>query len=161
MKYSSLKIWSEPHIPIFKMAALLLPGHCTTNHGWNLSPSHFRSENVTFLRDYDVIIGDSCQNLGKPPENRDFGQFRLVMCIPITKLNVTIAVLFKTSIKACPHPLPHHPPHPHHYPTPTPLPIVHGMSTIKFHLKSFLKETFKSFLKRPLLKETLRQKKFP
>ena len=35
------------------------------------------------------------------------------------------------------------------------------MSTIKFHLKSFLKETFKSFLQRPRLKETLWQKKFP
>ena len=35
------------------------------------------------------------------------------------------------------------------------------MSTVKYHLKSFLKETFKSFLKRPPLKETLRHKKFP
>ena len=33
-------------------------------------------------------------------------------------------------------------------------------STVKFHLKSFLKETFESFLKQPLLKETLWQEKF-
>ena len=31
------------------------------------------------------LSGIPCQNLGKPPENRDFGRFCLVMCMPITK----------------------------------------------------------------------------
>ena len=73
--------------------------------------------------DYDVSArlwchykGIPCQKLGKPPKNCDFGQFCLVMCIPITKLNVTIPVLFKTSIKASPHPLSSPPSPPHHQP---------------------------------------------
>ena len=36
------------------------------NHGWNLSPSRFRSENVMFLQDYDVITGGFPQKLGIP-----------------------------------------------------------------------------------------------
>ena len=83
-----------------------------------------------YFRERDVITGGFPQKLGIPLEKRDFGRFRLVMCIPITELNDTIPVLFKTSIKASPHPLsppPSPPPSPHPpSPTllaPTPLPF--------------------------------------
>ena len=96
------------------MASLLPPGHCTTN---SLAIS-FLGEIMTYWRDYDVITREfPAKNWGNPLEITNFGRFRLVMCMPIT---LTIPVLFKTSIKASPHPLPHHPPHPHHCPTPTP-----------------------------------------
>ena len=63
-----LKIRSEPHIQIFKMAALLPPGYCTTNHGKSLAFS-FSVRERDFLRDYDVITGGFLQKLGIP---RDF-----------------------------------------------------------------------------------------
>ena len=116
MKYLSLKIRSEPHIQIFKMATLLPPGHCTTNHSWNLSPSRFWSENVTFLREYDVIIGDSLPKFGETPWKLRFQ--------PISSRNVhpdnqTIPVLLRTSFKYRFHP-PCSPP----YSTPLPHPLT-------------------------------------
>ena len=44
------------------------------------------------------LQGESPEKSGIPLENRDFGRFRLVMCMPITELNNTIPVLFKTLI---------------------------------------------------------------
>ena len=76
MKYFSLKIQSEPHIQIFKMAALLPPGHCTTS---SLAIS-FQSKNVTFFQDYDVITREFPPKLGNPPENHNFW--------PISSLNM-------------------------------------------------------------------------
>ena len=55
----------------------------------------FRGKNMMFFRDYDVIIRGYPQNTGIPC---DFGRFHIVKCLTITKLNVTIPVLFKTSI---------------------------------------------------------------
>ena len=49
--------------PIFKMASLL--PHVVVQYQI-LSQSRFGA-NVTFLQDYDVIIGDSLPKLGKPP----------------------------------------------------------------------------------------------
>ena len=82
--------------------------------------------------DYDMFSriwchysGIPCQNWGNHLEIAIFGRFCLIMCMPITKFNVMTPVLLKTSIKAFPHPLPHHPPHPLGpilYPTPCPLP---------------------------------------
>ena len=64
-----------------------------------------------FGQDYDISLrlgchykGIPCKKLGKPPEIAIFGRFHLIMCILITKLNVTIPVLFKTSFKYRFHP---------------------------------------------------------
>ena len=124
----SLKSLSEQKI---KMADLLLPGHCTTSSLAIL----FQSENVMFFRDYDVIWQEYPPKLRIP---RDFGWFHLVKCITITKLNVTIPVLFKTSIKASPHP-PSPPPFPpqslpHPY-SPTSLPTA--ICVLQSVVKSF------------------------
>ena len=67
-----LKIRSEPHIQIFKMAALLPPGHCTINHGWNLLHSHFQpffGEIMTYFRECDVIT------MGIPPKQGNPSDF--------------------------------------------------------------------------------------
>ena len=49
---------------------------------------------MMFFQDYDVITREFPR---EPPEKCDFSQFRLVMCILITKINVMIPVLLKTS----------------------------------------------------------------
>ena len=94
---------------------------------WNLSHISFSDFSG---RDYDVFsrtwchyTGIPCQNWGNPLKNAIFGRFRLVMCMPITELNDTIPVLFKTSIKASPHPLTPPLPHPP-YPIPLPQPFL-------------------------------------
>ena len=75
------------------------------------------------------LQGNSLPKLGKPTEIAIFGQFHLVMCMPITKLNVMIPVLLKTSFKYRFHPLGPPLPHPLGPPpcatplVPTPLPL--------------------------------------
>ena len=67
-----------------------------------------------FWWDYDVLARLWCHYRGIPQKSgipHDFSWFHLVMCIPITKLNVTIPVLLKTSFKYRFHPL--GPPLPH------------------------------------------------
>ena len=137
---------------------------------WHLLPPGKSLAILFRVREHDVFARLWCHLTGIPPKlgiPHDFGQFCLVKCITITKLNVTIPVLFKTSIKAFPHPPSPPPPHPIIATPPQLHILIHSnmcaavTSTIKFHWKSFLKETFESFLKRPPLKETLRQKKFP
>ena len=58
--------------------------------------------------------------IGETPKKCDFGRFHLIMCIPITKINVTIPVLLKISFKYRFHPPcspltppPYHTPFPH------------------------------------------------
>ena len=115
MKYFNLKIRSEP---IFSFPRWRLLLDCTIPGMKSLAHLVFR----LFGRDYDVsarlmsLQGISLPKIGEPPKNCDFARFHLVICILITKLNVTIPVLFKISIKASAH----HPPHPHHCPTSTP-----------------------------------------
>ena len=136
---------------------------------WHLLPPG-KSLTISFrIWEHDVFarlwchnMGIPCQKQGNPLKIVIFGRFRLVMCITTTKLNVTIPVLFKTSIKASLHPLSHHPPHPNHCLTPTPPPSLPTAICLPQSLvKSFRYPPFKSFLKRPPLKETLWQKKFP
>ena len=106
----SLKYLSEPTYSDFQdghsFFLWVLHNH-HQNHGWNLSQSHFSNKIMMFFWDYDVIT------MGIP---HDFGRFRIVMCIPITKLNVTIPVLLKTSFKYRFHPF--HPPYPPFLPPP-------------------------------------------
>ena len=97
-----LKIRSEPHIWKIKMADLLLLLGIAQSHTSEISCILvFRVFSARLWRIFENVM--SLQwgfppKLGNPPENAIFGRFRLVMCIPITKLNVTIPVLFKTSI---------------------------------------------------------------
>ena len=113
-------IWNfkVSHIFRFSRWLLLPPGHCTTSRMKSLAFSFSERERDVFARLWCHYKGISSK-IGESSENRDFSWFRLVKCIPITKLNVTIPVLFKTLIKASPHPFSHHPPHPI---TPPPLP---------------------------------------
>ena len=118
LKYLSLKSLSEQKI---KMADLLLPGHCTTS-SLAISFSDF------FWRDYDISARLWChykefpaKNWGNPLEIANLSWFHLVMCMPITLM---IPVLFKTSIKASPHPLP----------TPIIAPLPHPPSPTHSHL---------------------------
>ena len=96
-----------------------LMGWCNTTKSLAISFSE---------QERDVFVRLWCHLMGIPPKSgipHDFGRFRLVKCITITKLNVTIPVLFKTSIKASSHPSsppPSSPPSlPHPY-TPHPYP---------------------------------------
>ena len=124
------------------MATRLLPGMVQSSRVKSLTIS-FRSENVMFSEIMMSLQGNSLQNWGFPTI---FGRFRLIKCIPITKLNVTIPVLFKTSFKyrfhpPCP-PLPHppwpNPSCPHLLaPVPQPLPQEFGppLSKVNQQLK--------------------------
>ena len=80
---------------------------------WNLSPSRFQSENVTFFRDYYVITWGFPAKIGKPPQNRDFWpiSYRNVHSVNQSQCNNTCFVQ-KLPIKASSHPFPHHPPDP-------------------------------------------------
>ena len=145
-----MKFRSEPHIQIFKMAA---PSSSWALHNITDEISHlliFGARTWHFCKIMMSLQGNSLQKLGNPPKNRDFGWFHLVKCIPITKLNVTIPVLFKTSIKASPHPLslpPSRPLSPHlACPTllaPTPL----ALSTMHSHNNSAPPAKSKSAIK--------------
>ena len=125
MRYFSLKIRSEPHIEIFKMAAPSSSGYCTIKSRLKSLAFSFSGENVTFLRDYDVITRNSLWNWGIP-------RFRSGTCVPIPYLEQTIPVLFKTSFKyrfhppyptsLTPPPLPHPLPPPFLPPPPCPFP---------------------------------------
>ena len=99
------------HIFRFSRWLLLLPpGHCTTNHGWNLSHSRFRTffgKIMMYFRERDVIT------MGIPPKMGESLWFCSGTCIPIPYSELTIPVLFKTWLKyrfhpLCP-PLPHPP----------------------------------------------------
>ena len=102
----SLKSLSEQNIKMVAMALLLI---ITQSHTVkSLAHLIFR----LFGWDYDVsarlwchYMGIPCQNWGNPLKIAIFSQFHLVICILITKLNVTIPVLFKTSFKYRFHPL--------------------------------------------------------
>ena len=93
--------------------------------------SRLKSLTFSFFRwDYDVsarlwchYMGIPCQNWGNPLKIAIFCRFHLVMCIPITKLNVTIPVLLKTSFKYRFH-LPCFPLTPLPCPTPCPTPLA-------------------------------------
>ena len=112
----NLKSLSEPICQISKMAALLPPGHCTIITAEISRIFVFGARMRHFCENMMSLSGIPCQNLGKLPENRNFGRFRPVMCMPINKLNVMIPVLLKTSFKYR-----FHPPCPP-YPTPFPHP---------------------------------------
>ena len=89
------------------------------HHGWNLLPSHFRSENVMFFRDYDVITREFPPKLGNPPIS-----FRNVCSDTLIGTNDTC--FFKNSIETCPHPSspPPFPPPSLPHPTPPSLPTA-------------------------------------
>ena len=135
---SLLKFRSEA---IFQFSNMAAPS-CIDNKLKSLAHLIFalaRGENMTFLRDYDVITWDSLPKMGKPPRNRVFGRCHPVMCMPITKLNVTISVLFKTSSKYKSHPFTKpplaHPPWPNPFPHPScphPLAPFHNPFTQQF-----------------------------
>ena len=72
-------------------------------------------ERDIFARIWCHYQGFPAKIWGNPPQNRHFGRFRPIMCMPINKLNVMIPVLLKTSFKYRFHPpcpLPHPFPHP-------------------------------------------------
>ena len=86
-----LKSLSE-HI---KMAASLLPGMVQSSQVKSLAHLVFRlfgARTWCFCEIMMSFDGDTPQKLGIPC---NFGRFCLVMCIPITKINVTIPVLLK------------------------------------------------------------------
>ena len=126
MYYLRLKIRSEPHSVFQDGRPPPSCWHCTITYSEISCLLIFGLILVRLWHIFENVMslhGDSLPKLGKPLEIANFSRFRLVMCIPITKVNVTIPVLFKTLINASPHPLPHHPPYPP-YPNPLPPPFL-------------------------------------
>ena len=115
------------HFSILKWQPRWPPGFFL---GWcnrmkSLAFSFSERECDVFLRLWCHYMGIPCQNWGNPLKIMIFGRFRLIMCIQITKLNVTIPVLLKKfRLKPLPTPFSHHPPHPIIAPPPSHTPLA-------------------------------------